>query len=143
MSWLDRLKTSRKSTDLMGQTQTQDPAANETGAALPGPDRWCWPHSHAMNSRELSTFFERVELFTAKGLTLAQGEALADRLVIRDREGLDVAACMECQHCTGRRCAAPARQGQGGPGRHAVDIHAIRDVLQRCPWFHGRKRQVL
>jgi len=89
-----------------------------------------------MNALELDTFTERLSRFTAKGLTLAQAEALADRLVIRDREGLDMGACLECQHCTGSRCTAPARAGLGTPGLRAFDVHPIRDLLQRCSGFH-------
>ncbi len=48
------------------------------------PDRWCWPHSSAMNGAEIDTFMLREAGFKAKGV--ADAEALADTLVIRDRE---------------------------------------------------------
>ena len=49
------------------------------------PDRWCWPHSEAMNSGEIATFTERVDQSIRRGMTEAQAEALADDMVQRDR----------------------------------------------------------
>ncbi len=49
------------------------------------PDRWCWPHSDAMNSAEIATFTRRVEQSIRGGMTEAQAEALADDMVQRDR----------------------------------------------------------
>ena len=140
MSWLARLQKPRVNPQHAGLTpqpvggtelaRASDLAAND--AAGTDADRWCWPHSMAMNTLELDTHAARLSRFTSKGLTLAQAEALADRLVIRDREGLDMGACLECQHCTGNRCTAPARAGLGTPGLRAFDVHPIREVLQRC-----------
>jgi hypothetical protein len=65
-------------------------------------DRWCWPHSNAMNSVEIDTFIVRLSIFADKGLSLGDREALADRLVFRDRESDDRRACLECIHLTGR-----------------------------------------
>jgi hypothetical protein len=67
-------------------------------AVIEDPDRWCWPHSAAMNGQEIDSFMARLARFKDKGLTLAQAEQVADRLVIRDREGDDRALCLECIH---------------------------------------------
>ena len=49
------------------------------------PDRWCWPHSDAMNSGEIDTFTARVHQFMLQGLAESEAEVLADKLVRRDR----------------------------------------------------------
>ena len=46
------------------------PAANAPGS---DPDRWCWPHSEAMNAGEIDTFMARLSRFTDKGLGLDHG----------------------------------------------------------------------
>jgi hypothetical protein len=80
--------------------EASEAAANDaTTTPAADPDRWCWPHSEAMNGQELDTFTARLARFTEKGLTLAQAEAAADRLVIRDREGDDRALCLGAATC--------------------------------------------
>ena len=37
-------------------------------AVIGDPDRWCWPHSSAMNGAEIETFAVRLHQFTGKGL---------------------------------------------------------------------------
>jgi len=49
-------------------------------------DLACWPHSSAMNSVEIGTFMARLARFTNKGMAYDEAEALADKLVLRDRE---------------------------------------------------------
>ena len=78
-------------------------AANDPApAAVADPDRWCWPHSTAMNTGEIDTFTARLARFTDKGLSLDDSEALADKLVLRDRESDDRRLCLECAHLAGR-----------------------------------------
>ena len=55
----------------------------------------------AMNGAEIASFKVRLARFTAKGLTFNIGEALADRLVIRDRESDDRRSCLECVNLAG------------------------------------------
>jgi hypothetical protein len=64
-------------------------------------DRWCWPHSSAMNDVEIDTFAARLHQFTDKGLARMDSEALADKLVVRDREQDDRRVCLECKHFAG------------------------------------------
>lgn len=110
-----------------------------------GPERWCWPHSGAMNERELDTFTQRLETFTSKGLRLHEAEVQADVLVQRDRAADDRHLCLECIHLQGgigrRRC------GNGvvaGIGLRAADTQLPSDLtrqLQRCAGFtnvHGQ-----
>lgn len=94
-------------------------------------DRYCWPHSNAMNGQEIETFKARLVRFTDKGLCPETAEREADRLVARDREGDDRRLCLECAQLqgTGRwRCgnwmaAEVAREG--------VAPELVR-TLQRC-----------
>jgi len=104
-------------------------AAAETLAA--DPDRYCWPHSDAMNGQEIGTLMARLAQFTDKGLSLDEAERLAHQLVIRDRESDDRRLCVECTHLQGRvrwRCgnwkaADVARDGLAP---------ALVKMLQRC-----------
>jgi hypothetical protein len=76
-----------------------------------------------------------LEVFTLKGLDLADAEALAGKLLLRDREGSDLATCLECQHLSrAGRCAQWQRAGV------AQDAWAVlpADLVahwQRCPAF--------
>lgn len=69
--------------DYLSQFNVSTTAENDP--AIPDPDRWCWPHSPAMNTVEIDLFWERLARFTEQGMTMIESENLADRLVIRDR----------------------------------------------------------
>lgn len=117
------------------------PAANDGEKPEPSlaidPDRWCWPHSMAMNTAEVDTFTVRLERFTDKGVNYDDAERLADGLVIRDCEGDDRRLCLECAHlhgfgrwrCGNWQAADVARQGL------ARDLVLM---LQRCGGFRTR-----
>ncbi|MDB5869542.1 MAG: hypothetical protein JWP96_1874 [Polaromonas sp.] len=104
-------------------------------AAMPDPDRWCWPHSAAMTSREIDAMAERTALFNRRGLAALDAELLADKLVNRDREGDDRRLCLECLHLSGRagagRCSQWQRAGLGATGIPA----GMAVLLQRCDGF--------
>ncbi len=105
---------------------------SETEGVLgPAHDRWCWPFSNAMNTTELGRFTARVARFTDNALPLVEAEALADRLVIRDRDGDDRRMCLECAHLSGRRCGAWQRAAIGGP----VLPTSLLALPQRCGAF--------
>ena len=61
------------------------PSTKLTAVGQANSDRWCWPHSSAMNTQEIATFSVRLEQFTRKGVSLPNAELLTDRLVLRDR----------------------------------------------------------
>jgi len=113
----------------------QSPPAND---ATPDPDRWCWPHSDAMNTREVDTFTARLARFTDRGMGLADAERLADALVQRDRAGEDRRACVECTHLHG---AGPWRCGNwklADIAIKAADAQLPGELVtrqQRCPGF--------
>ena len=109
-------------------------------AATEDPDRWCWPHSSAMNGAEIDTFAARLHQFTDKGLTHNDGEALADKLVVRDREQDDRRVCLECGHVTGHG-AGSWHCGNwlvAGVASRSIDTQLPADLvgqLQRCDGF--------
>ncbi len=97
------------------------------------PDRWAWPHSSAMNGRELDTMMARQALFMERGAGPQDAERLADELALRDRDGDDRRLCLECRHLRGD---GPYRCGNAGAASLHPDLP--RDLvltLQRCHGF--------
>ena len=103
------------------------------------PDRHCWPHSEAMNGREIDTFTARLAGFTGKGLALVDCEALADQLVKRDREADDRRLCLECVHLAGHaqawRCTNWQRAAVALQARDSGLPDELVRLLQRCDGF--------
>ena len=99
------------------------------------PDRWCWPHSDAVNGAELALFAERVQAFTRCGISTEAAEVMADRFVTRDRERDDRHTCLECVSYRPGRCGNYRRAGLNAAevGR---DLAAL---LQRCLGFNPSK----
>lgn len=115
-----------------------DKAANDPAPEL---DRHCWPDSTAMTDREIVTFTARMAGFTDKGLSFDDGEALADKLVTRDRETDDRRLCLECVHLAGHAgswgCRAWQRAGVAVKARDAGLPGGVVQLLQRCDGFKG------
>lgn len=109
-------------------------------AVTQDPDRWCWPYSSAMNGAEIETFAVRLHKFTDKGLARNDGETLADKLVLRDRDQDDRRVCLECKHFAGHG-AGSWRCGNwqaAGVAIHSRDAQLPADLvmqLQRCDGF--------
>jgi hypothetical protein len=104
------------------------------------PDRWCWPRSSAMNGVEVGTFETRLHKFTEKGLARKDGEVLADKLVLRDRESDDRRVCLECQHFAGHgagswRCGNWIRAGVATQQRDEALPANLVNQLQHCSGF--------
>ena len=115
-------------------------AANDPTAISQDPDRWCWPHTEAMNSAEIDIFTARLARFTDKGLSLEDADALADKLVTRDRDLDDRHLCLECIHLSGsdRRGWGCRNWQQAGVALQAKDARlssALVNQLQRCDGF--------
>lgn len=109
------------------------------------PDRW--PQSPAITSRDTDTFTARLARFTAKGLTHTDGEALADKLVQRDRESDDRRLCLECSHLSGRgagswQCRNWQRAGIAIKSRDAGLPDDLVRLLQRCNGFTNAINQL-
>ncbi len=106
------------------------------------PDCWCWPESTALNTAEMEAFTVRLSRFTDMGLTMSLSESLADKLVIRDRDGDDRRLCLECPHLAGY--AGTWRCGnweQAEIATRAVDARLAGEevtLLRRCAGFGGQ-----
>ncbi len=87
-----------------------------------------------MSEREIGRFVFRVGLLQRRGLTEAQAETLAERLLARDRDGDDRRACLECAHLSRDGSCALHREGRL-PGVLSRTYTPVRETLQRCPGF--------
>ena len=105
--------------------------AKQAGMPAADPDRASWPHSEAWNEAETALFSKRLLAFAGKGLHMSEAEALADKLVIRDRDQHDRRLCLECRNCLQSRCTNWRAAGLGQPGLPATLV----GVLQRCGGF--------
>ena len=103
------------------------------------PNLWCWPHSSAMNTQEISTLIMRLDQFTRKGVSNTEAERLADQLVLRDRDEDDRHLCVECHHLqgdVGRWSCANAHAARMAVGvANAPLPGGLTQQLQRCPGF--------
>lgn len=104
------------------------------------PDRWCYPHSSAMNTAEIENFMARLSRFSTKGMTIFDAEALADKLVTRDREQDDRRFCLECRYLAGHgpgswRCSNWQAAGIAICSRDAQLPADLVVQLQRCHGF--------
>ncbi len=89
-----------------------------------------------MNGAEIDTFTARLARFTDKGLSLIDAESLADKLVIRDREGDDRRVCVECAHLRhGGRCGNWQEAGIAIRARDNQLPGDFTAMLQRCGGF--------
>lgn len=77
-----------------------------------------------LDDREIAQMVQRINVARRAGFSLDDAEQIADRLLMRDRTGLDMAACVECARFTGRRCTAGEPVG-------------LAHELRRCPAFKG------
>ena len=107
-------------------------------AATVDSDGWCWPRSTAMTGAEIDNFKARLSKFGDKGLTATDCEALADKLVKRDRESDDRRVCLECRNLSGYspgswRCSNWKPAGVGTSGL-PLDLVLM---LQRCDGFEN------
>jgi hypothetical protein len=115
-------------------TAANDAPAPATEPAI-DPDRWCWPQSSALNSTEIDLFLSRLARFTEKGASYDVAERMAEKLVIRDREGDDRRLCLECSHLQGSwRCGNHVRAGVGRDLPFELVL-----MLQRCPGLQGAR----
>lgn len=101
-------------------------------------DSCCWPHSSAMNGAEIDAMIARIDRFCDRGLSYDDASILADKLVIRDREGDDRRVCLECAHLRhGGRCGNWQAAGVAIRARDAQLPDDFTAMLQRCDGFTG------
>ena len=92
-------------------------------------------HAGAWDEGETGRFVVRVSLFLRRGVGGEDADDLAERLVLRDRDGDDRRACVECQNLAGHistclRCTAARAAGV------APDLPvALVMQQQRCSGF--------
>jgi len=79
-----------------------------------------------LDDREIAQMVQRVNIARRAGYSLDDAEVIADRLLMRDRTGLDMAMCLECRRLSGRRCTARPAQPFTPTAMHE---------LRRCPAF--------
>lgn len=102
---------------------------------VPNVDLQCWPHTQAMNTAEIDVLKARINLFMRHGLDYTESEALADGLVIRDRELDDRRLCLECRHLRAVGDAWVCTQWrQAGLVGSAVPTDSVK-LFQRCRGF--------
>jgi hypothetical protein len=121
----------------MTKTEGDSPAANDPA---PDPDQWAWPHSQALTGAEIDTFTARLHHFTGCGIADTDAEALANKLVTRDRESDDRRLCLECVRLAGHsagamRCTNWQRAGVAMRATDAQLSAALVCLLQRCDGF--------
>ena len=104
-------------------------------AQMKDSDRWCWPHSSAMNGREIDIFLIRLEHFRSLGFGLNSAENLADRLVIRDRDLEDRVMCVECKYLHGLICRNWNKAGFAINAEGANLPSSFTLLPQRCDGF--------
>jgi hypothetical protein len=94
-------------------------------------------HARGWNDAEIAAFTTRVTLFMRRGVSATDADDLAERLVLRDRDGDDRRMCIECCHCWLGRCGnhRRARLHSADVGRDMVVM------LQRCPGFQPERAQ--
>jgi hypothetical protein len=120
-----------------GEQHKNLPSIAPTGSPS-GSDRYCWPHSSAMNSMELTRMVSRIDLFCAKGLNEHSAEELAEKLVSRDRELDDRRVCYECSHLKGMvrvRCNNWKAAGNVTDSNSAFLDYDFCSILRRCSGF--------
>ncbi len=95
----------------------------------------CWPHGDGWTDAEIDRFNGRVVAFTGRGVGLAQSEALAEKLVYRDRDGDDRRLCLECGNLARNgRCVAAGRGQIAGASTY---LEPVPTILQRCEGFRA------
>ena len=95
-----------------------------------------------MNGAEIETFEVRLHQFTQKGLARKDAEALADKLMFRDRDLDDRRVCLECKHLIGHgagswRCGNWKDAGLAIRSRDAQLPAVLAVQLQRCDGFNA------
>lgn len=91
----------------------------------------------AMSRAEADTFKTRQARFLACGQVLEDVDRLAEKLLIRDREGDDRRLCLECTYYeSAGRCVAAATGRLPGV---SARLEPVPTVLQRCEAFGLRK----
>ena len=97
------------------QAKSQAADARLAGTPAADPDRACWPYSDAWTETEIGRYARRLLSFAGRGVEMSTAEALADKLVGRDRDQDERRMCLECSNCQQGRCTRWRAAGLGQP----------------------------
>ena len=114
----------------------EPPNPERQAQAVPDPDRWNWPASPAMSRAEIDRMVQRLALFDDRGLSVPEAEAVADKLVRRDRTGDRRGACAECKRLAGHGPTGWRCTDHRAPGNELAGARLARDwlvQLHHCP----------
>ena len=114
----DRAEIRAHKPELVELLQRQQPAAPSVPPAV---RLLC-----GLDDAEIAQMAARIAAARRHGYSLDDSEVIADRLLWRDRTGLDMHACLECSRLSGRRCTASPAQSFDHRDAHE---------LRRCPGF--------
>ena len=114
--------------------------SSDQGGEKSYSDLWCYPNSSAMNTDEIAIFQARVSRYKSLGLDAEKSEALADKLLIRDREqgADDRISCLECRHLVNVKGWYCKNWQQSMVCNRERDAYVGTDwvmLLQRCDGF--------
>lgn len=138
MNWLARLQKAPAQPQAVQRVDTQamQPQASPSAAndpARPPTVSTCWPHGDGWTDAEIDRFNGRMVVFAGKGCNLVRSEAMAERLLYRDRDGDDRRLCLECRnHASNGRCLAAGRGRIAGASTY---LEPVATILQRCEGF--------
>ena len=116
--------------------------SSDQGGEKSYSDLWCYPNSSAMNTDEIAIFQARVFRYKSRGLDAEKSEALADKLLIRDRDqgADDRISCLECRHLVNVNGWYCKNWQQSKVCIRERDAYIGTDwvmLLQRCDGFNG------
>ena len=144
--WIERLQSKTAHTPTGGTDETDETLSTGVLSVLAvGAERGCANSSPADPGPDLSAVAwtdEDIARFLARRARLlrwgwpeSEAEALADRLVRRDRDLDARVSCADCKHYRPGRCGNHRRAGLSTPdvGRD------LAGMLQRCPGFDTRE----
>jgi hypothetical protein len=87
-----------------------------------------------MTEQEDATFLRRRNRFRQLGHGEEEANELAYKMLVRDREQVDLRICLECKGMVGRNCVF-IKDKYGKPTQQAIFI------LQRCDHFQLKGKQ--
>jgi hypothetical protein len=126
------IRTERDALVLALQAEAeQPPPPRRSGNPLMTPEQGDECHAGGWDDADIARFLARRHRLMRWGWAEPEAEALAERLVLRDRERDPRVACADCTHYRPGRCSNHRRAG-------LLSAEVGRDLagrLQRCPGF--------
>lgn len=111
---------------------TTQPRASSRRPPLMTPDQAEMCHLGGWSDAMVTIFLQRKADFMRSALCEVSAEELAERLVLRDRDGDDRVVCLECTNFSRGECLRSRTAGVG------MELGMLSTTLQRCRAFVGR-----